>query len=79
MYILTADGKKLLKCRSVTVEHNLGGGRAGRFCLSSPENLAVIEAYATEEEAIAALSEICEALNQGVRVYRMPEKGKSVV
>lgn len=73
MYIYAQDKKSIGTYQSITVERNLGGGKAQKYAIMghdySGSGLTVLAAYPEEEEAVLALQRLFAAMQAGADTY----------
>lgn len=74
MYILSMDGKTLIKATTLHVTKNFGGKKEEKFAISAERegHLAAVVAAAYPEEKIAvdALEKAFQAFADGAKAYR---------
>lgn len=74
MYILSMDGKTLIKATTLSVTKNFGGKKEQKFAISAEREgqlVAVVAAlYSDEKIAVDALEKAFQAFADGAKAYR---------
>ena len=74
MFILSQDKKNLAEYRKIYIQKNWGGKKGNKSVLIGDvlhafSSSIVLGMYADQEEAVAELGRICEAMKNGDTVY----------
>ncbi len=76
MTIFTQDRKKIINCTKISVERNIGGGKAGKYCLlgymlGEALTAEILAAYPEEKNAMDELEKIYAAFAAGAKFYEI--------